>query len=183
MQVNICGHATLAAAHTLFSSGLVDGNVIEFVTLSGVLTAKRIQAINISSISNLQNGETHDGFYVELDFPAYPIIEPKFAETSEISTALNGASIIDIKSTQIADDLLVILKSALFHFIICLVNINCSIFLFPRRQHILVMHLVLDIGQKNTIYYISCYYTLSCNIACVLSIFVHIKHYVAYHFS
>jgi len=115
MQVKLCGHATLAAAHTLFSSGLVDTNIIEFVTLSGLLTAKRIPAINISSASNLQNGETEDGFYIELDFPADPVTDFNFDEPSLVSGALSGAFVIDIRRTQVADDLLVILKSALFH--------------------------------------------------------------------
>lgn len=51
MQVKLCGHATLAAAHALFSSDLVDTDVIEFVTISGVLTAKKIPAIHITSAS------------------------------------------------------------------------------------------------------------------------------------
>jgi len=111
VQVKLCGHATLAAAHILFSSGSVDTNIIEFATLSGLLTAKRIPAINISSASNLQNDETEDGFYIELDFPADPVTDFNFDETSLVSGALSGASIIDIRRTQVADDLLVILKS------------------------------------------------------------------------
>ncbi|MED6194108.1 hypothetical protein PIB30_025493 [Stylosanthes scabra] len=109
-EVNLCGHATLASAHTLFSSGLVDGNdVIEFVTLSGILTAKRIPAINE------QQEETKDElFYVELDFPVDPIKEEEsnFSETSsQISEALGGAKIIDLMRTQIGDDSLVVLES------------------------------------------------------------------------
>ncbi|KAK7355802.1 hypothetical protein VNO80_15064 [Phaseolus coccineus] len=110
-EVKLCGHATLAAAHILFSSGSVDTNIIEFVTLSGLLTAKRIPAINISSASNLQNGETEDGFYIELDFPADPVTDFNFDETSLISGALSGASIIDIRRTQVADDLFVVVTS------------------------------------------------------------------------
>lgn len=108
MQIELCGHATLASAHTLFSSGLVDTDVIEFVTLSGVLTAKKIPAINITSDSDLQKGEAKDGFYIEVNFPVDPVIEFNFEETSQISGALNGASIIDIKKTQHGDDLFVI---------------------------------------------------------------------------
>ncbi|KAK2455573.1 putative isomerase [Trifolium repens] len=108
-EVNLCGHATLAAAHTLFSSGLVDKNVIEFVTLSGVLTAKKIPTINGTSAQN--NGEAKDGFYIELDFPADPIAEFNSSDTSLISEALNGASITDIKRTAIADNLLVVVAS------------------------------------------------------------------------
>ncbi|ESW16613.1 hypothetical protein PHAVU_007G170600 [Phaseolus vulgaris] len=110
-EVKLCGHATLAAAHILFSSGSVDTNIIEFATLSGLLTAKRIPAINISSASNLQNDETEDGFYIELDFPADPVTDFNFDETSLVSGALSGASIIDIRRTQVADDLLVVVTS------------------------------------------------------------------------
>ncbi|XP_057741699.1 uncharacterized protein LOC130960335 [Arachis stenosperma] len=107
-EVKLCGHATLASAHTLFSSGLVDANsIIEFVTLSGILTAKRIPAIN--------EEETKDGlFYVELDFPVDPIKEEEsnFAEiSSQISEALSGANIIDLKRTQDSEDSLVVLES------------------------------------------------------------------------
>ncbi|XP_073223829.1 uncharacterized protein [Cicer arietinum] len=107
-EVNLCGHATLAAAQTLFSTGLVDNNVIEFVTLSGILTAKKIPASNVTSA---QNDEAKDTFYIELDFPADPIAESNSDDTSLISEALNGASIIDIKRTKNGDDLLVVVSS------------------------------------------------------------------------
>ncbi|KAK7393550.1 hypothetical protein VNO78_22108 [Psophocarpus tetragonolobus] len=106
-EVKICGHGTLAAAHTLLSSGLVDTNIIEFLTPSGVLTAKKI----LASASNLQNGVPADGFYIELNLPAHPIIEFNFDDTSQVSKALKGASIIDIKRTQIGDDILVVVTS------------------------------------------------------------------------
>ncbi|KAH1222242.1 putative isomerase PA3578 [Glycine soja] len=103
MKVKLCGHATLAAAHTLFSSGLVDTNVIEFVTISGR---------SISPVLHLQNGEAQDEFYIELDFPVDPVTEFRFDESaSQLSGALNGASIIDLKRTQIRDDLLVVVTS------------------------------------------------------------------------
>jgi PhzF family phenazine biosynthesis protein len=55
VEVNLCGHATLATAHVLFEDGHVDGSsAIRFRTRSGELTAKR-------------NGE-----WIELDFPAGP---------------------------------------------------------------------------------------------------------------
>ncbi|KAJ1405128.1 Phenazine biosynthesis PhzF protein [Sesbania bispinosa] len=111
LEVKLCGHATLAAAHTLFSSGLVDTNIIEFVTLSGLLTAKKIPAINATDPSNLQKGEAQDGFYIELDFPDDQIAELNFDVTSQISAALTGASIIDIKRTQSEDDLFVEVSS------------------------------------------------------------------------
>jgi PhzF family phenazine biosynthesis protein len=54
-EVDLCGHATLAAAHALWSEGLVDPDVvIPFHTKSGVLACRR------------------DGEWIELDFPATP---------------------------------------------------------------------------------------------------------------
>lgn len=57
LEVALCGHATLASAHVLFSSsGILPGsvNVIEFQTnVSGILTAKRL-----------------NGGKIELEFPA-----------------------------------------------------------------------------------------------------------------
>jgi predicted PhzF superfamily epimerase YddE/YHI9 len=54
-EVDLCGHATLATAHALWSAGLVDDGPIRFRTLSGVLTCTRA------------------GEFVELDFPALPV--------------------------------------------------------------------------------------------------------------
>ncbi|XP_020227300.1 uncharacterized protein LOC109808646 [Cajanus cajan] len=103
-EVKLCGHATLASAHVLFSSGLVKSNTIEFVTLSGVLTAKKVSGINGA-------GASEDGFFIELDFPAYTVIEFNSADISQISAALNGAPIIDVKRTSVGDHLLVELAS------------------------------------------------------------------------
>ncbi|GMP91058.1 hypothetical protein CsSME_00041920 [Camellia sinensis var. sinensis] len=41
-QVKFCGHGTLAASYFLFTSGLVNANKIEFLTLFGVLIGKRV---------------------------------------------------------------------------------------------------------------------------------------------
>ncbi|KAH7837221.1 hypothetical protein Vadar_011234 [Vaccinium darrowii] len=98
-EVRLCGHATLAASHFLFTSGLVNANKIEFLTLSGVLTAKRVPET-----------EQPDSF-VELDFPVVPLTEFDTAEIPAISKALNGASLIDLKKTTTEDDLFVVLPS------------------------------------------------------------------------
>ncbi|KAK7277654.1 hypothetical protein RJT34_22669 [Clitoria ternatea] len=104
-EVKLCGHATLAAAYALFWSGLVDTNImIEFVTPNGLLTAKKIPPINITSVSDLHE------FLIEIDLPAHPVMESNFDETSQISEALPGASIINIKRTQIGNDILVEVK-------------------------------------------------------------------------
>jgi predicted PhzF superfamily epimerase YddE/YHI9 len=53
--VDLCGHATLASAHALWTAGVVtDGEPISFHTRSGVLTC------------------TRNGGWIELDFPATP---------------------------------------------------------------------------------------------------------------
>jgi len=56
-EVDLCGHATLAAAHVLFQDGLDGGPDLRFETLSGGLGAKR------------------DGDWIALDFPAEPAAE------------------------------------------------------------------------------------------------------------
>jgi len=56
-EVDLCGHATLASAHLLFSGRLCRDSLLRFETLSGVLSAR----------------QTSEG--IELDFPA---ITPQF---------------------------------------------------------------------------------------------------------
>ena len=55
VEVDLCGHATLASAHILWTEGLVpEGEKLRFRTKSGELSASR------------------DGARIELDFPAEP---------------------------------------------------------------------------------------------------------------
>lgn len=55
VEVDLCGHATLASAHTLWEQGLLGaGEEARFHTRSGLLTARR------------------QGAWIELDFPATP---------------------------------------------------------------------------------------------------------------
>ncbi|KAM3762664.1 hypothetical protein ACB098_01G363600 [Castanea mollissima] len=105
-EVKICGHATLAAAHTLFTSSLLNCDVIEFVTKSGTLTARKVADIQTIDGSNIQNHESQESFLIELDFPTIPMIDFNSAEFSPISKALNGTSVIDIKRTATEDDLI-----------------------------------------------------------------------------
>ncbi|XP_022727471.1 uncharacterized protein LOC111283279 isoform X3 [Durio zibethinus] len=102
MHVKLCGHATLASAHSLF---MVNSNIIEFDTLSGILTAKTVPDVNPAYVSKIQNGGVHEYFLIKLNFPSVPITEFNSAEVSAISKALNGAPPIDIKRTTTADDL------------------------------------------------------------------------------
>ena len=54
VEVNLCGHATLASAHILWQQGQVTGDEIRFSTRSGILKA-------------IRHGED-----IELDFPLKP---------------------------------------------------------------------------------------------------------------
>lgn len=79
VEVDLCGHATLATAHALWSAGVVNEETLRFHTRSGVLTCIR-----------------SDG-WIELDFPATPAaacspgkalleglgVEPKFVGDSK----------------------------------------------------------------------------------------------------
>ena len=57
VEVDLCGHATLASAHVLWESGEIAGDQkAVFHTRSGVLTANR------------------KGEWIELDFPATPAV-------------------------------------------------------------------------------------------------------------
>ena len=51
-EVKLCGHATLATAHVLFNELNFQGNLLEFESLSGILTVKKV------------------GDKLQLDFPA-----------------------------------------------------------------------------------------------------------------
>ncbi|KAL2453919.1 Phenazine biosynthesis PhzC/PhzF protein [Abeliophyllum distichum] len=111
-EVKLCGHATLAASHVLFTYGLVNADVIEFSTLSGILTAKRIPDVKVSDSSNFQNGDASETWLIELDFPVVPIMEYDYAaDVSAISKSLNGASVMEIKKTTTENELLVVLPS------------------------------------------------------------------------
>ncbi len=69
IEVELCGHATLASAHILWEAGyLKPDEGARFYTLSGLLTAERV------------------GDWIELDFPAEP--EAPAAPPDDLSRAL-----------------------------------------------------------------------------------------------
>ena len=108
LQVQLCGHATLAASQTLFTYGLVNSLRIEFLTLSGILTARRISKSRASESIELQNGDNaQEDYFIELDFPVVPVTGFNSADISEISKSLNGASVVEILKTTTAEDLVV----------------------------------------------------------------------------
>ncbi|KAG9157237.1 hypothetical protein Leryth_004914 [Lithospermum erythrorhizon] len=98
-EVKLCGHATLAASHVLFTYILVNDDLIEFSTLSGKLTAKRVP-----------ESKGKNELFIQLNFPVVPIVEFNSADTSQISKSLKGAAVLEISKT-ISDDLFVLLPS------------------------------------------------------------------------
>jgi PhzF family phenazine biosynthesis protein len=74
-EVELCGHATLAAAHHLIADLGIDAPEIRFLTLSGLLTA-RVDG---------------DG-WIELDFPADPPVEAE--PSSALLEALGNPEIV-----------------------------------------------------------------------------------------
>ncbi|KAJ0250158.1 hypothetical protein HA466_0143440 [Hirschfeldia incana] len=88
-EMDICGHGTLASAHTLFSNGLVGSSeTVEFSTHSGILTAKRVD-----------DCEAKESFLIEMNFPVITTCEYSSDDFSMFSKALNGATIVDIRGT------------------------------------------------------------------------------------
>ena len=80
VEVDLCGHATLASAHVLWETGAADaGDSIDFDTRSGVLTAVRA------------------GDWIELDFPATP--EAETTCNIDLERALGAAPTYVGKST------------------------------------------------------------------------------------
>ncbi|MEO1131463.1 MAG: PhzF family phenazine biosynthesis protein [Cyanobacteria bacterium J06639_1] len=82
VEVNLCGHATLASAHILWADGLLDRDrQARFHTLSGVLTA------------TFQNDE------IALNFPAIAV-EPSEAAPQALLQALGNVEIASVSQNQ-----------------------------------------------------------------------------------
>ncbi|KAH9613046.1 hypothetical protein KSS87_000759, partial [Heliosperma pusillum] len=111
VQVELCGHATLAAAHFCFSSKLVTENTVEFSTLSGILTAKNILKPKEPVSMNSENGDAEQQFLIELDFPAISTTDCPGNEASLLSNVLSNTSVIEYKQTAL-EDYFVVLPSA-----------------------------------------------------------------------
>ena len=71
VEVDLCGHATLASAHVLWEQEqLRPGEPASFHTKSGILTAKK------------------EGMWIEMDFPATPAKPVPIAEHKAVESAL-----------------------------------------------------------------------------------------------
>jgi PhzF family phenazine biosynthesis protein len=72
VEVDLCGHATLASAHALWESGYIDAKEqCRFYTRSGLLTAERSKC---------------NDRWIEMDFPAEP--EARATSPADLSKAL-----------------------------------------------------------------------------------------------
>jgi PhzF family phenazine biosynthesis protein len=82
VEVDLCGHATLASAHALWTAGIAPiAGPIRFHTRSGVLTA------------------TRDGELIRLDFPATPAVKcdppPALLDALGVEPVFVGKTIFD----------------------------------------------------------------------------------------
>ncbi|KAL9239225.1 hypothetical protein vseg_013565 [Gypsophila vaccaria] len=110
-EVELCGHATLAAAHYCFSSDLVTGDTVEFSTLSGILTAKKVLQSNEHSAVKSNKGDAEQPFLIELDFPAISTTDCSVDDTLPMSKLLTSDSPVEFQKTS-SDDYLFVLPSA-----------------------------------------------------------------------
>ncbi|MCC5897005.1 MAG: PhzF family phenazine biosynthesis protein [Phormidium sp. BM_Day4_Bin.17] len=92
-EVDLCGHATLAAAHALWETGVVALTTpIQFYTRSGDLRAERQQS------------------WIELDFPAAPVVQrppndpmiPKLEAALGVIPLFIGESVLDYWLVEVA---------------------------------------------------------------------------------
>lgn len=104
-EVALCGHATLATAHFLFTSVLAESHgVVEFATKSGVLTAKKVPAP--------ETEEEQEKLFIELDFPMIDYVGCDPAdELPSIPEMLNGASAVSVHKSVTTNDFIVELSS------------------------------------------------------------------------
>jgi hypothetical protein len=101
-QVNLCGHATLASAHFLFKTVLAEHGMVEFMTRSGILTAKKVTTPG--SVSEEEQGK----LFIELDFPMDSFVGCNTADDMPlIPETLNGASLVSVHKSKADGDLIV----------------------------------------------------------------------------
>jgi predicted PhzF superfamily epimerase YddE/YHI9 len=86
LEVSLCGHATLASSHVLWSEGfLPPAQPARFHTLSGLLTARR------------------EGGWIEMDFPAQPAVPCEKPEWLERSLGVPVLTIARSNSAYLAE--------------------------------------------------------------------------------
>ncbi|KAH9568452.1 hypothetical protein CY35_03G077500 [Sphagnum magellanicum] len=110
VEVDLCGHATLASAHLLFASGIVLGDIVLFHTKSGVLKATKVSGYE--EYEELPEEEDELGKrperwrpggkgVVQLNFPLVPAVPCN--DTFLLSEALGGVAIKWAGETSLGD--------------------------------------------------------------------------------
>ncbi|XP_057247828.1 uncharacterized protein LOC104904809 isoform X1 [Beta vulgaris subsp. vulgaris] len=111
-EVKICGHGTIACTHAIFSTGTTQGNEIEFVTQSGVFSAKRISenGNQINGHELLRNDDfleyQHKRCLIQLRFPLYPTVPLEPIEMKLVPVSLKGPSTLNIMKMSRENDLI-----------------------------------------------------------------------------
>ncbi|XP_028550309.1 uncharacterized protein LOC110092449 [Dendrobium catenatum] len=110
-EVDLCGHATLASAHFLLTSGITEAHTLEFLTRSGILKATKLDLLKENNLSRPCN-DGGESFLIELNFPLIEAINVNSAEIPSIPNTLNGLSIVNIqKGNEDGGDIIVELSS------------------------------------------------------------------------
>ncbi|MEL6552741.1 MAG: PhzF family phenazine biosynthesis protein [Cyanobacteria bacterium J06621_11] len=100
-EVDLCGHATLASAHVLWSEGhLATDKIARFNTKSGWLSAKKISAKKISpqKLTKKQDNEQDD--WIELDFPIQPVETKKYVAPQLIKALCCHSNIRSVSQNE-----------------------------------------------------------------------------------
>lgn len=119
VEVDLCGHATLASAHLLFSSGIVEGDTVLFHTKSGILKARKVTGYD--ELEETEGSSDEDATrekslplgvgVVELDFPIVSATQCDDMEAKVLSEALGGVETLWVGRTDLGDYLVEISSS------------------------------------------------------------------------
>lgn len=101
VEVDLCGHATLASAHFLFSA-IIKCNTVLFHTKSGTLTATKVEGLNQNE-STTYLGRKNERFVIELNFPQVSVFDCVSTEIPLLSNTLRGVAVESIKKTTCND--------------------------------------------------------------------------------
>jgi hypothetical protein len=91
----------LASAHFLFTTVLAEDGMIEFMTKSGILTAKKVPGLGSTGVP----GEEQGKLFIELDFPMIDFLDCE--EMPSIPETLNGVSMVSVHKSAADGDLIV----------------------------------------------------------------------------
>lgn len=100
-ELELCGHGTLAAAHLLFSSKIVEGDTAIFHTKSGVLTANKVSGYEEPAEDEVDKRKPSRMGLVEVDVPL--VAATDCDDASLLSEALGGVEIKWIGRSNLGD--------------------------------------------------------------------------------